>query len=204
MRNQKKIKIPEPTTFWERIDYTLNACLYCWSIWESKAEAVVNKGMFHVMRVFVLIFLPHKYLYKFYRNHINFLKNRNTDYIAGHKIVGMTCMGYEMFPVFALCSIICTFIGWHSVFEWKEGIGGILLFLIEIMLLVIVGIRTTKNLYNDDFNRAYFKKFKKKGAGWLKKWEIYTILLFIGSLALIALSLGFSCMCIWIDKEWLH
>lgn len=201
---KKKITIPEPTSFCERINYTLNVCLYCWTIWESKVEAVANKVMFHVMRVFVLIFLPHKYLYKFYRNHINFLNIRNPDYIGGHRIVGMTCMGYEMFPAVALCSIICTFIGWHRVFEWEGGIGGIILFLFEMLIFVILEIRTTKNLFNEDFNRAYFKKFKKKDNEWLKKWKIYTILLLIGSLALIALSLGFTCLCISIDQEYLR
>ncbi len=88
------------------------------------------------------------------------------------------------------------------MFEWEGGIGSNILVLIEMILFVIIGIRPTKNLFNDNFNRAYFKKFKKKDDEWLKKWKIYTILLLIGSLALIALSLGFSCLCISIDREY--
>ena len=141
------------------------------------------------------------YCWNLWLSKIEYYDNQN--YVSGfaQKMVGMSCWGFEIFPVTVVFSVISTFIGWHTVFEWKSGIGAAVIFLMALSTVFIGGFKFTGGVFDSHHNLAYFRQFKKQDDEWLKKWEIYTILLFAGSLALIAMSLGFACLCIWIDRE---
>lgn len=57
----------------ERFDYLSTVLAYCWLIWISKVRHAIQSGVFHIMRLFVVIFLPQKYLDKFDEHHMDAL-----------------------------------------------------------------------------------------------------------------------------------
>ena len=180
------------TSFRDRLDYVVTACLYCWHLWISKAAYWTEIRALYIIRALVSCVLPKRYVYRICRNHVNSRKDRDLlfrDLENGQNIriaknmVYQTCSGYLILPVAILSSIACSLIGWDVVFSYKGRIWVIGLGLLSIVLFCI-GLFTLTKVFDDSrVYLSYFKKYKKKHTKWLKKWEIYTILLYVGGIA---------------------
>ena len=177
--------------FRERFDYISTALAYCWLIWISKIRHAVQHGVFHIMRLFVLIFLPQKYLDKSEEHHKDALEAQELlfgNLEHGHEIttaqrmVYNTFGGYMGFLIAVLSGIINSLIGWDLVLYWKGGIISIIMVLTGGILLYIGLSILTKALDNPPVYLSYFKEFEKQDEEWLRKWKRYTVLLFVGGL----------------------
>ena len=194
----------------DKLNYIVCACLYCWHLWVSKVGRRIQKGVFILQRLFVLIFLPKRYLNKFYRNYISGKKAIDPmywDLDYGHHIriaknlVYDTCYGYVAFPVAAVSSIICSLIGWDNIFRWKAGIGIFVIIIVMVLTMYVGVVRLTSVFDDPHVYLSYFKEFQKQGGDWLKKWKIYTILLFGGAILSAVMSLGLYFLCIYICRN---
>ena len=175
----------------KRFDYLSTVLAYCWLIWISKARHAVQSGVFHIMRLFVLIFLPQKYLDKFEEHHKDALEAQELlfgNLEHGHEIttaqrmVYNTFGGYMGFLIAVVSGIINSLIGWDLVLYWKGGIISIIMVLTGGILLYIGLSILTKALDNPHVYLSYFKEFEKQDEEWLRKWKRYTVLMFVGGL----------------------
>lgn len=160
----------------------------------------IQMSVFHVLRLFVVIFLPKKYLYRFYRSHMEV--NKAHELLFGDKEIGHdiatarnmvyhTFTGYLAFPLFVAAGIISSLIGWDVVLYWKDGT---IRFVIILAIAVLTGVglfKSTKVIDDPQVYLSYFKGFQKQDGEWLRKWKRYTILLFVGSLLSLAIGIGF-------------
>ena len=203
-------KISSCYIYRNKIDYTATANLYIWYLWISRIRFIIQSGVFHLMRLFVMIFLPHKYLNRFYRRHIESMRAQDIlfgdiecgdDILTSMFMVKLTFAGYLILPISIVISIICTLLGWDVVLYCKEGIIYFVIVLILVGLLLIILRKSTKTFDVPQNHISYFKKFKKKDEEWLKKWKIYTILLLLGAILSAAMSFGFCCLCITIYRN---
>ena len=193
-----------------KIDYLLTACLYCWHLWISKIGLALQNGVFRIIRLLGSVFLPKRYLYKLCRNQVNGKKDldimfRDLEYgddiRTAKNMVFFTCIGFIALPVSFVSCTICSLIGWDPVMDWMRYGSGMVL-PIFLTLLTISGVSMlTKTSCDPHFYLPYFKKFKKRDVKWLKRWKRYTILLFLGSFLLIALSMGLLLLCIIIHRN---
>ena len=70
------------------------------------------------------------------------------------------------------------------------------------MVFIAVGLsKLTKAIDNPQIYLSYFKEFEKQDEEWLRKWEIYTILLFLGAILSLVLSFFFCLLCIDIGRN---
>ena len=185
-----KISLSAP--YRNRIDYIATATLYCWHLWISKASYWTEIRALYIIRALVSCVLPKRYVYRICRNHVNSRKDRDLlfrDLETGQNIriaknmVYQTCSGYLILPVALLSSIACSLIGQDVIFRYKGRIWVIGLGLLSIVLFCI-GLFTLTKVFDDSrVYLSYFKKYKKKDTKWLKKWGIYTILLYVGGIA---------------------
>lgn len=191
---------PSSSAYRDKIDYILNACLYCWYLWISKAGIAMQNSLNKLIRLLVSIFLPQKYLYKLCRKQVNGKKELDIvfrdlesgiDISTATELVIATCGGYLAFPIAAGLGIISKLIGWNIVLFWNNGIIGYSIVIMVGVLLYIGLTILTKALYDPHVYLSYFKKFKKRDEEWLKKWKRYTILLFVGNFVSAAMGIGF-------------
>ena len=196
--------------FRERFDYIATALAYCWLIWISKVRHAIQNGVFYIIRLFVFIFFSQKYLDKFYEKHMDALEAQEIlfgDLEHGHDIsiakrmVYQTFGGYLAFPLFFVACIICSFIGWDLVLNWKDGMiyFGILF---TVVVLITIGLCILTKIFEDPRDYIFhFEEFKKKDEEWHKRWKRYTILLFVGSILSVVLIWGFGLLCIAIQQN---
>lgn len=197
-------------SFRDRIDYILNVCLYCWYRWISKVEAAIDKYVSMIIRAIVSSILPKRLVYKVYRNRINgkkdlYIMNRDIEY--GHNIrvakdmVNFTCMGYVALPVAVVTCITCTLIGWDNVFMGING-KAVMVVIAVVLLMEFIGVsKLAKAIEDSSIYLSYFKKFQKQDEEWLRKWKIYTILIFSGAMLSPVLILLFGFLCIDIGRN---
>lgn len=202
--------ISSSSSYKDKIDYVLTACLYCWLIWISRIRITIQMGVFHVIRLFVLIFLPKRYMISFYRRHIESMKAQDIlfgdlesgdDILTAKNLVNLTCSCYLTLPITVVICIICSLIGWDNIFRWKDGIGIIVIILVMVVTIYMGVDRFTTAFDNPQVYLSYFKKFKKQDDEWLKKWKIYTVLLFGGAILSAVMSFGFCCLCVIIYRN---
>ena len=204
----KKTSLSAP--YRNKIDVALTACLYCWLIWISRIRLKIQMSVFYVLRVFVVIFFPKKYLNRFYRKHIESMKAQDIlfgnmeygdDIMTAKNMVFFTCIGFIALPVSFVSCTICSLIGWDPVMDWMMYGSGMILPIL-LTLLTIFGVSMlTKTSCDPHFYLPYFKKFKKRDGKWLKRWKRYTILLFLGSFLSVALSIGLLFLCLFIHRN---
>ena len=186
--------------FRERIDYISTALAYCWLIWISKVRHAVQSGVFHIMRLFVFIFLPQKYLEKFDEKHMDALETQEIlfgdlehghDISTAHQLVYMTFVNYMTLPLAIVAGIICSMFGLDVVLFWEGGVIPVAI-LFTWGVLAFIGLRIlTKAIAYPNIYLSYFKEFKKQDREWLRKWKRYTILLFVGGLLSAAMGICF-------------
>lgn len=182
----------------EKIDYILTVCLYCWQIWISRTRITIQKGVFHVIRLFIKILLPKKYLHRFYRRHVEAMKAQdllfgNLEYgndISTAKTMVFHSCCYLALPVIITTCIIGSLIGWSVVISWLINDVGIIIPLILCGIIVFCASKIMKTPSDSHFYIYYFKVFQKKDEEWLKKWKRYTVLLFIGSFVSFIMCIG--------------
>ena len=188
------------TSFRDRLDYVVTACLYCWHRWISKAAYWTEIRALYIIRALVSCVLPKRYVYRICRNHVNSRKDRDLlfrDLECGQNIriaknlVCYTCGGYVALPLTIIATIICSLIGWNNVVSWKDGIISIVIVLTVAVLTGIGVYKTTKTIVDPRVYLSYFKDFQKQDEEWLRKWKRYTILLFVGGFLSAALGIYF-------------
>ena len=194
----------------ERIDYIATAILYCWYLWISKTGNAMEIRISYIIRLLVAIFLPKRFLYRLYRNQdniqeANYLLYKNLEcgqYISiAKRMVYQTFGGYLAFLLFFVACIICSFIGWDLVLNWKDGMiyFGILF---TVVVLITIGLCILTKIFEDPRDYIFhFEEFKKKDEEWHKRWKRYTILLFVGSILSVVLIWGFGLLCIAIQQN---
>lgn len=191
MDHNKSILKNTSSSYRNRIDYVVTATLFCWHLWISKASATVEIRALHIIRKFVSVFLPKRYVYKCYRNQMNNRKYRDLlfrDLECGQNIriaknmVYQTCSGYLILPWAIVSGIISSIIGWENVFHWNDGMCVIIIVISGSILFCIGLFKLTKAIQDPFTYLSIFKKIKKKDNDWLKKWKTYTILLYVGSI----------------------
>ncbi len=106
-------------------------------------------------------------------------------------MVYFTCAGYTLLPLTIVAAIIFSLFGWENVFRFNGGVIGVIFPIIFGVLIYICVDKLTKAIDVPHSYLSYFKEFERKDHAWVKKWEIYTILLFIG--AIIAIVMGAIC-----------
>lgn len=193
-----------------RVNYIIIAILYCWLLWVSKVGGKIQKGVFLIMRLVVLIFLPKRYLKKFYRNYLNGYKAISPGYWNleyGHHIriaknlVYDTCFGYVAFPITVVSGIVCALIGWNNIFLWMDGMGIFIIAFLIMCVMYIAVVRLTTAFSDPHVYLSYFKTFDNLGNEWLKKWKTYTILLLVGAILSAVMSFKFYLLTIDISKN---
>lgn len=198
------------TSFRDRLDYVVTACLYCWHRWISKAAYWTEIRALYIIRALVSCVLPKRYVYRICRNHVNSRKDRDLlfrDLECGQNIriaknlVYQTCIGYLAFPFSVVAGIASTIIGWDTVFYWKDGTISFIIILLFAVFIFVGLSKLTKAIDNPQTYLSYFKEFEKQDEEWHKKWKRNTILLFIGSIVSAAMSFGFGLLCIYIHKN---
>ena len=204
-----KISLSAP--YRNKIDVALTACLYCWLIWISRIRLKIQMSVFYVLRVFVVIFLPQKYLNRFYRRHIELMKAQDIlfgnmeygdDIMTAKNIVLSTCCGYLALPVTIIACIIFSLIGWRNIIDlFPAGMGWTIIILSLYAIVTVCAFKLRSTSCDPHFYLPYFKKFKKRDGKWLKRWKRYTILLFLGSFLSVALSIGLLFLCIIIYRN---
>ncbi len=191
---------PSSSTYRNKIDYIVNACLYCWYLMISKVGLAIQNSLSRIIRLLVSFFFKKRYLYKLCRNQINGKRELDTmfrdleygeDIRTAKDLVFFTCSGYLALPIAVGLGIICKLIGWDIVLYWNNGIIGYSIVIMVAVLLFIGLTILTKPLNDPNVYLAYFKKFKKKDEEWLKKWKRYSILLFLGNFISAASGIGF-------------
>ncbi len=198
MRNLNEL--PPPIPYKVRIDYIVTTIFFCWYIWTSKVGIAVQNSVHYIMRVLASIFLSKRYWYKLCRNQINAKKDLDNFYRdlehglnieTAKRMVSNTCTGYIALPIILVLSIVCSLIGWDTIFFWKNGIISYLIVLMVGGLIFIGLLILTKPLDDPLVYLSYFKKFEKQDEEWIKKWKRYTILLFVGGLLSAAMGICF-------------
>ncbi len=183
----------------------LVACTYCWLIWITKARNAFQNGVAHLIRWIMKIILPKKSLIRFYRRHVEAKKVQDLlfgDLEYGHDItiakdlVFHTCCCYLALLVAITTCIISSIIGWSNVMSWLYDNGlGTIMALILWGVVVFFALKLTKTSRYPNLYLSYFRKFKMKDEVWLKKWKIYTFLLFIGSFVAFIMCLCVLVLC---------
>ena len=198
-------------TFKDKIDYILTAYLYCLLLRISRIRITIESGVFHVFRLLVLIFLPKKYLNRFYRRHIESLKAQDIlfgdtaygdDIMTAKTIMFNTCCCYLALPVTVTACFIFSLIGWRNIINLFPEVSGWTVIILILYAIVAVCASKLSNTSSDShFYLSYFEEFKKKDEEWHKRWKRYTILLFVGGILSAALGIGFIFLCVIIDRN---
>lgn len=189
----------------EKIEYLMNVALYCWAIWISKVDIAIRRGMFLFIRFLVLVFLPKRYVKKYYRRYLTgreLMEPYFTDVKDGwvistaKDILISMYLGYLALPFFTLMGIMFFLLLWL--------LNGIVKIFILLPIGLLIFIVSWKFFKYYDTNLAYipyFKEFEKKDEGWLKKWKRKTILLYVGSIIFFLLGLGMCFLCVKIARD---
>ena len=98
--------------------------------------------------------------------------------------------GFLAFPLAVVACLICSFIGWDIVLNWKDGMAYFGISLIG-MALIVIGLCILTKVFDDPHDYiSYFKEFQKQDEEWYKKWKRNTILLFVCGIASAAMAMG--------------
>lgn len=172
----------------------MNVALYCWAIWISKVDKAIRRGMFLFIRFLVLVFLPKRYLKKYYRRYLTgreLMEPFFTDVKVGwvistaKDILISMCFGYLALPSFTLMGIISFLLAWP-----RNGIGKMVILLPFGILTFIAANKLTKYYDTNYAYIPYFKEFEKKDNDWLKKWKRITIFVYLGAIIFLILGIG--------------
>ncbi len=173
---------------WSRIEYFLNAILYCLWLADKKVHIITRKYIEMLLSPIPKYLFTENYRKKCYENREK-QKPLLDDYF-NNKVNGFHIgMANHLFGSFYSCySLLISFIVLAKLLRIYEDLNKFIVLITFAIPIIVAYIPAYTAVFKNDRYLKYFKQFENEDENWHKKWKRITITFCIGGV--IALLLG--------------